>query len=191
MKYIVSLLMLFAVGCSVAQAYDTRLRPDTWAKLVLAENLDNWYQVDEHVYRSEQPNHEAMVEVEKFGIKSVLNLRGHHDDEDEVSETNLVTYHVPLRASDINDENVVTALNIMRQAEKPVLVHCWHGADRTGAIIAMYRIIEQGWRKQEAISELIEGGYHYHAKFANIITYIQEVDVDNIKRKLNQKDNSL
>ncbi len=184
MRYTIVLLMTLILTSVNAYAFDARLRPSNWAIPIISEHLDNWYQVDAHLYRSEQPDDEAMAEIEAFGIKYVLNLREYHDDEDEIDKTHLIPLHVPIRTSDINDKHVVKALRLIRSADGPILVHCWHGADRTGTIIAMYRIIEQNWSKQEAIDELVHGGYHYHAVFDNIITYIQNVDINNIKHQL-------
>ncbi|PCI44078.1 MAG: protein tyrosine phosphatase [Proteobacteria bacterium] len=184
MRYTVGLLITLTFISLNAYAFDARLRPSNWGTPIISEHLDNWYQVDKHVYRSEQPDDEAMLEIENFGIQYVLNLREYHDDIDETQNTHLTLLHIPIRTSNISDEHVIKALRFIRKSDKPILVHCWHGADRTGTIIAMYRIIEQGWSKQAAIDELIHGGYHYHAIFDNIVTYIQSADIKNIKRKL-------
>ena len=87
-------------------------------------------------------------------------------------------------ASNIKDDEVIEALKIMRKAKKPILIHCKHGADRTGVMCAMYRIIEQGWSKQEALDELLNGGYGFHTVFKNIPEYIKNVDIEKIKSKL-------
>lgn len=39
-------------------------------------------------------------------------------------------------------------------ANQPVMVHCWAGADRTGYAIAAYRILRQGWTAQQALDEM-------------------------------------
>ncbi|HET8706279.1 MAG TPA: hypothetical protein VFM46_08265, partial [Pseudomonadales bacterium] len=54
---------------------------------------------------------------------------------------------------------------------------CQHGADRTGVMSAMYRMVEQGWSKQEALDEMINGGYGFHPLWSNIIDYIKQVDI--------------
>lgn len=46
-----------------------------------------------------------------------------------------------LRAGNIHDKGIIDALKVIKDAPKPILVHCLHGSDRTGAVIAMYRII--------------------------------------------------
>lgn len=54
------------------------------------------------------------------------------------------------------------ALDLLAEAETPVLVHCSHGADRTGLVCALYRIHFQNWEKEEALAEMLEGGFGYH-----------------------------
>jgi hypothetical protein len=49
---------------------------------------------------------------------------------------------------------------------------------------AMYRIVEQGWSKDEAIREMVDGGYGFHAMWSNIIHYVKNVDIEKIKREL-------
>jgi protein tyrosine/serine phosphatase len=177
-----AILLLSAPGF----AADARLRPQSWATPVLSENLHNWYQVDQLVYRSEQPDAEAMAEVEKFGIRRVLTLREYHDDEDETKASGLQIFRIPMNAAKIETKDVVQALKIIKASDEPILVHCWHGSDRTGTVIAMYRIVEQGWSKEAAIDELKNGGYGYHSIYGNIIDFINNADIDNLKKQIEE-----
>lgn len=64
----------------------------------------------------------------------------------------------------------------------PVLVHCQHGADRTGTMCALYRIAVQGWTKEDAIREMTEGGYGFHEVWRNLPSWIAELDIESIKK---------
>ena len=76
----------------------------------------------------------------------------------------------------------------LRDAHKgPFLIHCKHGADRTGLMSAMFRIVEQGWSKEAAIREMVNGGYGYHRVWGNIVRYIEQVDVERIRARLARK----
>jgi protein tyrosine/serine phosphatase len=88
---------------------------------------------------------------------------------------------------DINDNNVILALRTLRSAQQqgPVLLHCQHGADRTGLITAMYRILYQSWTKEQALEELTQGGYGYHSMWKNIPDYLRRVDVEKIRQGVN------
>ena len=63
----------------------------------------------------------------------------------------------------------------------PDLIHCQHGADRTGLMSAMYRILEEGWTVDDALAELTEGGYGYHAMWSNILRYVRGADIDKLR----------
>ncbi|MDA8137159.1 MAG: dual specificity protein phosphatase family protein [Desulfobacteraceae bacterium] len=168
----------------LALAADQTPRPGQWATPVNDPALKNFYKVDDHLYRSAQPDDTGMKALEQRGIKSVLNLREFHSDKDEAEGTALKLIDVPMNAAKIKDEDVITALKTIQSAQGPILVHCWHGSDRTGAVIAMYRIIIQGWSKQAAIDELVNGGYGYHSIYGNIVQYLENVNVTGIKSAL-------
>ena len=65
-------------------------------------------------------------------------------------------------------------------------MHCWHGSDRTGTVIAMYRMVVQGWSREDALDELVNGGYGYHTIYRNIPAYIRNVDIDSIRQQLKE-----
>lgn len=187
MRYAPLLFILVSLLAHTSDAAEPRLRPANWATPVISEHLNNWHKVDSRVYRSEQPDSRAMAEIEAFGIKRILNLREFHNDNDEIRKTSLKSFRVPIKTSAINDDHIVQALRIISSSDEPILVHCWHGADRTGTVIAMYRIIYQGWSREQAIDELVNGGYNYHTMFDNIIAYLQNVDIERIRQRLKSR----
>jgi protein tyrosine/serine phosphatase len=172
-------ILLFFAACAQKD------RPATWAKAVQSRDVENFFAVDEDLYRSAQPSHAAMLELEKMGIKTVLDLRNFDNDKDEAKETKLKLIQVPINTWQINDESVVRALRIIAdKSYRPLLVHCKHGADRTGTIIAMYRIVIQGWTKEDALKELTDGGFGYHPIWTNIPEYIKAANIDKIKKEV-------
>lgn len=157
-------------------------------KITLPESgLDNFYRVDSGVYRADQPSVMAFKMLEQFGIKEILNLRNWHSDIDETRGTSLRLHRLKTRASKIDEREIVKALRIIKSRQGPILIHCWHGSDRTGAVIAMYRIVFQGWSKENAIKEMTEGGFGFHKQFSQIIDVINRADIAAIKRKLERK----
>jgi protein tyrosine/serine phosphatase len=145
------------------------------------------YKVDESVYRSEQPNKEQFRALEKHGIKEILNLRYWHSDNRHAKETNLTLHRVKMNAHNANDFDIVSALRIIKNRKGPILIHCHHGSDRTGLIVAMYRITFQNASKEDAINEMINGGFGFHEIYDNIPRYINNVNIDNIRKQLNLK----
>jgi protein tyrosine phosphatase (PTP) superfamily phosphohydrolase (DUF442 family) len=141
-----------------------RVRPMTWAQPVIGTTLENLHRVSPEVYRSAQPsNKELRILCEQLGVKSVLTLRNWHDDKDEGKDLPLTLYRVNMEADEVDPAKVAQALKIIAEAPKPMLIHCWHGADRTGLMIAAYRMTTQGWNPAQATDELINGGFGYHA----------------------------
>ncbi|NVO08687.1 MAG: tyrosine-protein phosphatase [Bacteroidales bacterium] len=177
-------LICFVITLAEPVLSQTQNRPSSWGVKISSKNLDNLYRVSDDLYRSEQPNKEAFVELKSMGIQSVLNLRTTEKDDDLIVNLGIKAYIVPMDAGSFTDKEIIEALKVIANAPKPMLVHCRHGADRTGVVVAMYRIIFQGWTKEDALIELLNGGYGFHSNFKNIPEYIKNVNVDNIKSEI-------
>lgn len=148
--------------------------------------VSNLHQVDTKIWRSGQPTHYHFHALEKQGIGEVLSLRRWHPDKDISSRFKL--HQIGMDAGEIEDEEIVSALRILVSAEKPVLVHCYHGADRTGVVVAMYRMVVQNWTRERAIAELLEPKHGHHARiFPNIRRYLENVDIEKIRREVYAK----
>ncbi len=168
------------------QAKGTPQRPAAWATPVPAQHLKNFYKLDDKVYRAAQPNKKGFQELRALGITTVLDLRDYHDD-DAGREIGLRVFRVKMDAGGVTVGQVVEALTIIENAKGPVLIHCWHGSDRTGLVSALYRIVFQGWSKEDAVDELEHGGYGYHSFFRNIPDFIKHADIEAIRRRVSGK----
>jgi tyrosine-protein phosphatase SIW14 len=139
--------------------------------------------VDAKVWRSSQPSGEQFAELKKAGVKEVLSLRSYHSNKE--IEKEFTCHHVRMKAGKLNDEDMLEALRILVEAKEPIVVHCWHGADRTGAVIALYRMVVHRWPRQRAIDELMKPEYGHHAEtFPNVREYLENVDVEAMRRRL-------
>jgi len=175
LKTLVLGALLLPVG-----AEDTviRVRPTTWAQPVLGVQTGNFYQVSPEVYRSEQPDDDHVGELKKLGIRSVLSLRQYHSDEGTIADPDIRLFRVKMNAGEIVDAEIQQALTILQTCPKPVLVHCWHGSDRTGVVIAAYRIRVMNWERQAAIDEMMHGGFGHHGNwYPNIERYLKTMAV--------------
>jgi len=180
------LLFIFIVFLMSSLALAAELnRPPNWAVPMTLPGVGNLHKINDNLYRSEQPSRQGMINLKKIGIKTIINLRALHSDSRDLKGTKLLSEELSVKTWHIEDEDVIRVLKIIRKKENgPFLIHCQHGADRTGVMSAMYRIMEQGWSKDEAIKEMIEGGYGFHAIWSNIVNYVKNVDTDKIKRAL-------
>lgn len=123
-----------------------------------------------------------------MGIKTVVNLRAFHDDADILKDTGLTYVRIEFKTWHPEVEDIVRLLSIVTDSNKtPVFVHCQHGADRTGTMCAVYRIVVCGWNKKDAIEEMTRGGYGFHALWSNLIKFIQELDVEGIRKDFQRK----
>lgn len=179
----IGLLLFVLYGCELSIG-QTVSRPSNWGIKVEVKNLKNLYKVSDDLYRSEQPNTAAFIELKGLGIKSVLNLRTTEADDEFIGNTGIKPFLSPMDAGKFSDKEIIATLNIIKDAPKPILVHCRHGSDRTGVVVAMYRITFQGWTKDEALNELLNGGYGFHKTYDNIPEYIKNVNIDIIKNSL-------
>ncbi len=162
-------------------------RPEKWAQPVPEVPVKNLHRVTPNLYRSAQPDAAGMRQLEKLGVKTVINLRDFNSDEPEARGTKLRLRRVKMSAWHIEDEDVVRALAILRKKEDgPFLIHCHHGADRTGVVCAMFRLVEQHWSREDAIRELKDGGLGFHEMWANIPRYLAKVDIEKIRREVDR-----
>jgi protein tyrosine/serine phosphatase len=177
-----------AIAASLAVALSTIVsaggapRDQRWAEPVTLEGVPNLHRITPTLYRSEQPTPLGFQNLEKLGIRTVINLRAFNSDDDEVRGTALRTERVRILTWNVDDAQVVDVMRMLRNKENgPFLIHCQHGADRTGLMSAMYRVLEQGWSADDALAELRDGGYGYHAMWKNILRYVRSADVDELR----------
>lgn len=145
--------------------------------------LPNLHRISPNLYRCAQPSAEGFVSAEKLGIKTVINLRAFHNDKSHVVSTNLTLARIPFKTWRAQTDDMVRFLKIVSNTNNgPFLVHCQHGADRTGTMIAVYRMAVEGWSADAAIKEMTSGGFGYHSIWANLPRYIRKLNVQSVRR---------
>jgi protein tyrosine phosphatase (PTP) superfamily phosphohydrolase (DUF442 family) len=155
-----------------------------WATAVEKPGLPNLHQVAPGLYRGAQPTAAGVKELEKMGIKTVINLRAAHSDKDKIGKARLDYESIPMRAWKPTEDQVARFLRIATDKNRgPVFVHCQHGADRTGTMCAIYRVAVCGWTKQEAIEEMTKGGFGFHPIWTNLPEFIENLDIEAVKKK--------
>jgi protein tyrosine/serine phosphatase len=182
-----AIVLAISFGTSLAFAgptNDLKTRPSNWATPLDHPGLSNFYEVTTNLYRGAQPTAKGMTELQAMGIKTVLNLRSFHSDHHLVSSGDMKLARLHMKPWHAEDEDVVAFLKIASNPNNlPVFVHCQRGADRTGMVCAMYRIVICGWTKEAAIQEMKEGGFHFNTGWQNLVDYINQVDVEALKKR--------
>lgn len=189
--------LLILWGCQIHCAFpETSLlpsiefaqqNPHPWAKEI--DKDANLYQVDTLLYRSMQLDKKHLYLLKSEGIDTALNLRyfNRNGDKKQFRDEGIELVNIPLKAWYIKPAHLAKALwEIEKRTKnnKTVLVHCKHGADRTGIVIAMYRVIDQGWTPEEAKDEMVNGPYNFHAVFDNLTKMLTDETVKEVKEEL-------
>ncbi|MBW1811797.1 MAG: dual specificity protein phosphatase family protein [Deltaproteobacteria bacterium] len=179
------LLVVFGCGqvlAQLAQPAETA-RPAAWAIAVEKEGLPNLHKVSDALYRGAQPEDEGYETLEMMGGKALVNLRSMHSGRSEIKETKIKYNRIVFNPFHPEDEDLIEFLKIMADPKNhPVFVHCKHGSDRTGMMVVFYRIVIQGWTKEDAIKEMKEGGFGFHSVWKNLILFIQNADIEKFKK---------
>jgi tyrosine-protein phosphatase SIW14 len=127
-------------------------------------HIRNFDRVNDHIYRSGEPSTVGLQELGAMGIKRVIDLRersGATAFEQETLEKLGIKYtNIPFAGfSAPSDQQVQSVLKLLTGNDSsPVLVHCRRGKDRTGTVIACYRVQHDGWDNQRALAEAKEYG---------------------------------
>ena len=180
------LLVACAAVCSFASAQAVTSRPAKWAAPVQVEGVPNLHKVSAALYRSAQPTAAGMRELKKMGVRTVINLRSFHSDKDEIGDAGLPCERIFMKAWHPELEEAQRFLRIVTDPRRqPVLVHCQHGADRTGTMCAIYRIAVEGWPKEEAVREMRDGGFGFHEVWQNLPGWIDGLNVNDLRRPEN------
>ncbi len=121
--------------------------------------VSNFHQINDHVYRGAQPTNAGFQSLAKLGVKTVIDLRESGDrsvaEQAMVEAAGMRYVSVPLKGmSAPSPANVSKILALFDDPSAgPVFVHCRRGADRTGTVIACYRITHDGWENRKALQE--------------------------------------
>ncbi len=51
---------------------------------------------------------------------------------------------------------------VQQDPTQKIFIHCYYGEDRTGVMVATYRIAQQNWTSDQAAAEMNSFGFHYH-----------------------------
>ncbi len=132
---------------------------------VRSKDLPNLYKINEKLYRGGQPTEAGIAELKKMGIKTVIDLR---DDDDRAKKEGTWVHTAGLRFVNVplsnwrgpkegSVEDIIKQLDL--PGNQPVFIHCKRGADRTGTVIAVYRMTHDGWTADRANEEAEKFGF--------------------------------
>jgi tyrosine-protein phosphatase SIW14 len=126
--------------------------------------VGNFHQINDHVYRGAQPTAEGFQRLAQMGVKTIIDLResgSRADSEKRIVEKDGMHYiNIPFAGLGApSDQQVSKVLALFTDmASGPVFVHCRRGADRTGTVVACYRVSHDHWKNQDALAEAKQNG---------------------------------
>ncbi len=141
--------------------------------------LPHFGTVSNQLYRGAQPETAGFAELKKIGIDIVVNLR--HETTEIARERTLVEAQsmryvsIPWRGkNDPNTEQVAQFLSVLRDnPDRKVFVHCQRGAERTGVMVACYRLSHEQWTAEQAVAEM--KAFRFRAgRFAHLERFVRE-----------------
>lgn len=127
-------------------------------------DLPKFSEVNERLYRGAQPQRAGLRRLAESGVNTVINLRGASGrtsrDEAEAAALGLRYFNIPMPTwGRPEDGRVRRILEIIAAPESGrVFVHCKDGVDRTGTVVALYRITFEGWSAEAATAEAVSRG---------------------------------
>jgi tyrosine-protein phosphatase SIW14 len=166
------LLILVAILCAGAlpqqAANQSSTRPERPGKrkLIIKQGIGNFGEVTPNLYRGAQPNPIGYQELAKMGVNVVVDLRltGKDEESRAVQKAGMQYVSIPWHCYFPKDKVFARFFEILRENRgKKVFVHCRFGDDRTGMMIAAYRMAFEGWTPEEARKEMKQFGFHHLA----------------------------
>ncbi len=145
--------------------------PRFWCSAIVAAllcaaaevHVRNFDKVDDHIYRGGEPTLVGLQELGAMGVKTVLDLRSIGSEtafeKEQLDKLKIKYINIPLaELSAPTNAQMEQALSVIQSSPGTVFVHCRRGKDRTGTVIACYRIQHDGWDNRRALEEAKEHG---------------------------------
>ena len=182
--------ILLALGLALMSLLNTvqadeaaSIRSPEWAQPV--GNQYNLHQMTPTLYRSALPDERALPLLQTLKIATVINFLPESDAQ-WLQSSDIKQVQLSYRTNHVDDSDVLAAIRAIQAAEVdgPVLMHCKHDADRTGLMAAMYRVVVQGWSKEDALNEMTLGGFGSSNGFKDGVRYMMRADVDKLRTAL-------
>jgi tyrosine-protein phosphatase SIW14 len=143
------------------------------------DGVPNAGRISDVLLRGAQPTEQGFAELKKSGVATIVNLRQQGQEvewERKVAESlGLHFLNIPVSGwSAPSDAQVAQFLKLFHDAAgQRVFVHCYYGDDRTGVMVATYRIAQQNWTADQAIQEMYSSGFHYYL-YPNMESYVRK-----------------
>ncbi len=183
---IIALSILSALAISTPQSCHAKnstkeLTPANAHVRKKIEDLPNFHEVHPYFYRSGEPTKAGLKKLKEMGFSTLIDLRApseqKFDEKEAASELGLKYIRLVMTSAAPTKEQVDTVLGEIKKAEKDpsngkVLLHCAHGSDRTGCMVGIWRVTQEGWNYDDAYKEMRK--YWFTPKFVKLSGAVKE-----------------
>jgi protein tyrosine/serine phosphatase len=133
--------------------------------LVPEKEIPNFAEVAPGIYRGAAPTAAGLKRLKEMGVRTVIDLRierkGQKEEAEATKALGIGRLRIPLGREAPTKKQVTTFLSTLdTPAKRPVFIHCQHGADRTGAMVGIYRVTRQGWDFDRTYKEMRHYGFN-------------------------------
>ncbi|MFH1422637.1 MAG: tyrosine-protein phosphatase [Planctomycetota bacterium] len=144
------------------------------AKRIEIPGVANAAEVSKNLYRGAAPNDKGVESMKKLGIKAIIDLRTTSEYKEKAEALEIRYFSMPFHQWENPSEEMVRKyFSIISDPEnQPVFIHCREGKDRTGTMIALYRIQYENWSNEDALNEAFFFGLH--KIYSNLKKFILE-----------------
>jgi len=132
-----------------------------------APGVPNFFQVNDRLYRGGQPSHQGWKQLAALGVKVVIDLRreSEHSTAAEaraVQAAGMRYVSIPMNGFDTPQADQIGKVLALLDGPDATFIHCKLGMDRTGSVVAAYRISRDRWANEKALSEAMSCGLHWY-----------------------------
>jgi len=165
LSVVIALLLAIAIcaGQEPQQKSDSPTHPGrAFGQKRKIDGVGNFGEVTPRLFRGAQPNPDGFKALVRMGIEIVVDARHDQGDSEkkEVGQLGMQYVGIPWHCSSPSDDILAKFLKLLREnPNKKVFVHCHLGKDRTGMMIAAYRMAAEGWTADEAMQEMQQFGF--------------------------------
>ena len=171
---------LVTAGGSARHNQTAAVSQPATAERISVPGVSDFGKVDDFLYRGAQPKDDGVEQLKKLGIDTIVDLRGEfpgaiEKERERAQSLNMRFINLPGSGwATPSDEEVARFFSLVRERpRRKIFIHCWLGGDRSGTLIAAYRIAFDGWSPERAIQEM--RSFHYrHLWHPNMARWVKK-----------------
>ena len=159
----------------------TPIAAQSASSAAISNDIDNFEFVSKGLWRGAQPSRKAIAKLAESGVKTIIDLRlagSGVEDEALVAKQYGISYvNIPMGFGNPSMGDVARFLAIVtKPSNQPKFVHCRQGADRTGTVIGVFRILHDHWSFTEAYNEMRL--HHFKPWLSNLKSLVARCEGD-------------